>query len=75
MTVPSSPVPIEVALYFVQQLPSDYQQTILDWLLRNKAEASSAPKRLPLRRGAGKHLIAYIAPDFDAPLNDFNDYM
>jgi hypothetical protein len=73
MTAPSSPLPIEVALYFVQQLPSDYQQAILDWLLKNKAEAP--PERLPLRRGAGKHLIAYMAPDFDAPLDDFQDYM
>ena len=31
--------------------------------------------RLPLVFGAGKHLITYIADDFDAPLEDFKDYM
>lgn len=79
MTATLAPLPLEVALYFVQTLPASYQQTILDWLLANAAsplqEASPNQARLPLRRGAGKHLIGYIAPDFDAPIDDFKDYM
>jgi Protein of unknown function (DUF2281) len=31
--------------------------------------------RIPFERGAGKHIIAYIADDFDAPLEDFKEYM
>jgi hypothetical protein len=29
----------------------------------------------PLKYGSAKHLIAYIADDFNAPINDFNDYI
>ena len=36
---------------------------------------SDGSPRLPLVFGAGKHLITYIADDFDAPLEDFKDYM
>lgn len=36
---------------------------------------SDGSPRLSLTRGAGKHFIAYIADDFDAPLEDFKDYM
>ncbi len=28
-----------------------------------------------LKRGSGKNIIAYIADDFTAPLDDFKDYM
>jgi prevent-host-death family protein len=29
----------------------------------------------PLKAGYGKGSVLYIAPDFDAPLEDFKDYM
>ena len=32
-------------------------------------------ERLPLKRGSGRHVITHIADDFDAPLDDFKDYM
>jgi hypothetical protein len=81
MTTPIS-LPLEVALYFVQQLPPDYQKAIFEWLLSSYSQKTQteAPKQetwqpLPLKRGAGKHLIGFIAADFNAPLEDFKEYM
>ena len=72
-------LPLEVALYFVQQLPPFYQQNIFEWLLKTQPErlekVESKNMKLPLKRGAGKHLIGYIADDFDDPMEDFKDYM
>jgi len=31
--------------------------------------------RIPLKRGAGKHLVRYIADDFTAPIEDLKEYM
>lgn len=47
---------------------------------RGKAVAElrplEAPKKpFPLKRGYGKGTVIYMAPDFDAPLEDFKDYM
>ena len=36
---------------------------------------SDGTPRISLERGAGKHLITYIADDFDEPMEDFKDYM
>ena len=36
---------------------------------------SSGNPRIPLKFGAGKHLITYIADDFDAPMEEFEEYM
>ena len=35
----------------------------------------SGKPRLPLEFGAGREIITYIADDFDAPLDDFKEYM
>ena len=32
-------------------------------------------ERLSLKRGSGRGVITYIADDFNAPLEDFEDYM
>ncbi len=32
-------------------------------------------QRIPLKRGAGKHLVHYIADDFTAPIDDLKEYM
>jgi len=40
----------------------------------SKAEKNGSGKR-PLQRGSMKGLVLYIADDFDAPLDDFEDYM
>lgn len=39
------------------------------------ASKEKQDKHLPLRRGAGKNVITYIAEDFTAPLDEFEDYM
>lgn len=76
----TSPVPLEVALFFVQKLPVSYQKAIFEWLSANekiKTEENNQTeiKRLPLKFGAGKHLITFVANDFNEPLEDFEEYM
>ena len=39
-----------------------------------KHEKNGGEKK-PLQRGSMKGLVLYIADDFDAPLEDFEDYM
>ena len=38
-------------------------------LIRNR------PGQWPCQAGSAKHLKHWMAPDFDAPLNDFEEYM
>ncbi len=80
-------VPLDVALYFVQQLPPTYQEAIFEWLRlaheqRQHTTTESIEvidnqeenhQQLPLKFGAGKHLIKFIADDFNEPLEDFKD--
>jgi len=40
----------------------------------NNGVKKSAEKK-PLKRGSMKGLVLYMADDFDAPLEDFEDYM
>ena len=49
----------------------------IDYLGAQERESqnTNSPTPLPLKRGAGKHLITHIADDFNAPLDDFKDYM
>lgn len=35
----------------------------------------STQTRISLKRGSAKDIITYIADDFDAPLDDFKEYM
>ncbi len=37
--------------------------------------AESEPRRQPRRLGTMKGTVLHIAPDFDAPLEDFKEYM
>ena len=50
-----------------------YEMTIVS----DTSEESSdnLPPPLSLKRGSAQHMIIYIAEDFDAPLDDFKDYM
>ena len=42
---------------------------------RRVAEVKPIEKKRPRAKfGSGKHLITYIAPDFDAPLECFKEY-
>ncbi len=67
--------PLDMALYFVQSLPTDYQNAILQMLLNKTQEKATTSQKLPFEYGAAKSAILYVAPDFNAPLEDFNDYM
>ncbi|MBI5771412.1 MAG: type II toxin-antitoxin system Phd/YefM family antitoxin [Verrucomicrobia bacterium] len=43
---------------------------------RRVAEVKPVTPRKPKRRfGSGKGTVLYMAPDFDAPLDGFKDYM
>ncbi len=41
----------------------------------SKSTNDKTGKKSPLRRGSMKGLVLYIADDFDAPLDDFKEYM
>lgn len=41
----------------------------------SKSQNGKSGNKVPLRRGSMKGLVLYIADDFDAPLDDFNQYM
>lgn len=44
----------------------------------NESKSKSVEKStdtLSIKRGAAKHLITFIADDFNAPLDDFKEYM
>ena len=53
----------------VQQLPADQKKRVLEHLSQPDDPQKSA------RFGSGRNHIEYIAPDFDAPLDEFKDYM
>jgi len=40
-----------------------------------KLVATTGPQRKPRRPGTLKGTVLYMAPDFDAPLEDFKEYM
>ena len=54
---------------FLQKLALAYQYFYKE---KNNGKAHT---RISLKRGAAKNIITYIADDFDAPLDDFNEYM
>jgi hypothetical protein len=41
----------------------------------SKQSNGNGKKKKPLQRGCMKGLVLYIAGDFDAPLEDFKEYM
>ncbi len=49
----------------------------LNTLLSDKADQNILNNNFKVEKGfgGGKGLIAYMADDFDAPLDDFKDYM
>jgi Protein of unknown function (DUF2281) len=59
----------EQAIDLLQQLPEDQKQRVLAQLSRSSRVGK---KR---KAGSAKGDILYIAPDFDAPPEDFKDYM
>jgi hypothetical protein len=59
----------EQVIALIDQLPEEQKQRVVAKL--------SSPLRSRKRRkfGSAKNDILYMAPDFDAPLEDFKDYM
>lgn len=64
------------------QLPPELQAEVLNFIefldfkkSKNQAVSADPFPRLPNKFGAGKGIITYIAEDFNAPLDDFKDYM
>ncbi len=56
------------------------EETMLDDMESKKLVKLSKPKKngtekKPLQFGSMKGLVLYISDDFDAPLEDFEDYM
>lgn len=46
-----------------------------DHLIEKSQLSKNGQKKKPLEFGCMKGLVLYIADDFDAPLDDFEDYM
>jgi hypothetical protein len=44
-------------------------------LIKLSKTVQNDAKKKPLQRGSMKGLVLYIADDFDAPLDDFEEYM
>jgi hypothetical protein len=59
----------EQVIDLLQQLPEDQKQRVLGQLM---GSSRVGKKR---KAGSAKNDILYMAPDFDAPLDDFKDYM
>jgi hypothetical protein len=41
----------------------------------NEKPKQSSKNTIPFKRGSAKGIITFIADDFDAPLEDFKDYI
>jgi hypothetical protein len=65
----------------VSQLPPELQAEMLDFIKflafkeSGKTSAGKHISRLSNKRGSGKKVIAYVADDFNAPLDDLKDYV
>ncbi len=66
----------QLILSKLHQMPLSVQQEALDFIdfliLKYQKQQTSLKVR---KAGTMKNLVAYMAPDFDAPLEDFNEYM
>ncbi len=66
-------------IHLFQSLVPKFQEEAITFMefLMNKQKASKLPDAKGKIRKAGtlKGLINYMAPDFDAPLDDMKDYM
>jgi hypothetical protein len=71
----------EQVIALLQQLPCEQKKRILTLLAQapSRPESETAPGRRPLARrpefGSAKKDILSMAEDFDAPLEDFKEYM
>jgi hypothetical protein len=56
----------------VRALSAEERRQILE---RLEVEAEQSQPRVSRRAGTLKGTVKYMAPDFDAPLDDFREYM
>jgi len=59
----------------ISKLPSDKQKEVEDFISSLVADAQSADLNAQSGYGSMKGLIKYMSDDFDAPLEDFKEYM
>lgn len=67
------------AIQLLQKLPDKYQQEVLnfiEFMAQKMEKEKKAQSIVSKRRGYGSMKgEIWMAPDFDAPLDDFKDYM
>ena len=69
---------VQQIISLLHALPRKYQQEALHFIefLQQKArEEQNPPTPTPRKAGLRRGFIRYMAPDFDAPLDDMADYM
>jgi len=61
----------------IEHLPASQKQILLDFAeyLVKKYTARPSPKKKKRQAGTLKGFLVYMADDFNAPLDDFKDYM
>ena len=59
----------------VRQLQPGEKITITDQERPFAQVRKARPTSWPCKAGSAKEIILWIAPDFDAPLDDFREYM
>ena len=65
----------DLSLYIqINSLPADLKKEVVDFVAFLKSKTKRNPKIKQREFGFAKGLIK-IAPDFDAPLDEFKDYM
>jgi mRNA-degrading endonuclease RelE of RelBE toxin-antitoxin system len=67
----------DVTLEKVKHFPPQYQQQVKNFIEFLEERKINLPQTEKKRRGfgAGKGFVIFMADDFDAPLEDFKDYM
>lgn len=71
---------LEKAVAQARRLPDDKQDAVAALLLKTVSDLTNdltqeAPPLKERQPGSAQHLLIYMAEDFDAPLEDFKDYM
>jgi Protein of unknown function (DUF2281) len=66
----------EQVLEMVRQLPLEDEKKLKDAVEKDIFDKSKTSEKVSTRKfGDLKGLLVYMADDFDAPLEDFKDYM
>jgi hypothetical protein len=77
--MPTLEVNEELIMALLAQLPPEQRERILSHVATARVQKSNqATDESPEKEtgfGSGKNADAYMAPDFDEPLEDFKDYM